>query len=216
MSNKKPGRKIGSIPWNKGKKEIRPEVIEKLRESHLGQTSWNKGNVGYRAGIRRTPIGFKHAEETKKKMSESRLGDKAYQWKGGLPECKECDKTLSTRNGKTGLCIDCYKHPSGDKSHMWRGGITEKNKLDRSKFGQQLQKKVLERDNYTCQMCSKTECALQVDHIQPWAEYVELRFDINNCRTLCMDCHYLITYGKKKPDEIKTWGRNFYSIKGQK
>ena len=28
-----------------------------------------------------------------------------------------------------------------------------------------------------------------------------------NRRTLCMDCHYLITYGKKKPDGV-VWGHN--------
>ena len=31
------------IPWNKGKKEKRQEIIKKLRKSHLGKTPWNKG-----------------------------------------------------------------------------------------------------------------------------------------------------------------------------
>jgi 5-methylcytosine-specific restriction endonuclease McrA len=57
-------------------------------------------------------------------------------------------------------------------------------------------------------------CALQVDHIQPWAEYVELRFDINNCRTLCMACHYKITFGKDMPKGVTTWGHNLSQIGG--
>jgi len=70
-----------------------------------------------------------------------------------------------------------------------------------------MQKEVFERDNYTCQMCDERGGKLQVDHIQSWAEYVELRFDMKNLRTLCMDCHYLITFGKKKPEGV-IWGHN--------
>jgi hypothetical protein len=49
---------------------------------------------------------------------------------------------------------------------------------------------------------------LHVDHIQPWAEYVEGRFDMNNCRTLCVKCHYKITFGKEMPETIISWGHN--------
>lgn len=58
-------------------------------------------------------------------------------------------------------------------------------------------------------MCGQRGVALQVDHIQPWAEYVELRFDINNCRTLCQGCHYQITFGKPIPSNVRAWGHNF-------
>jgi hypothetical protein len=30
---------------------------------------------------------------------------------------------------------------------------------------------------------------------------------MENCRTLCMDCHYLITFGKPKPKDV-IWGHN--------
>ncbi len=57
-------------------------------------------------------------------------------------------------------------------------------------------KSVFERDDYTCQMCGQYGGYLQVDHIKPWLLYPELRYDLNNGRTLCVPCH-------KKTD---TWG----------
>lgn len=49
---------------------------------------------------------------------------------------------------------------------------------------------------------------LQVDRIKSWSIYPDLRFDQNNCRTLCSKCHYKITYGREMPNDIKSWGHN--------
>ncbi len=32
-------------PWNKGKKETRPEVIKKMRKARLGKKPWNEGKT---------------------------------------------------------------------------------------------------------------------------------------------------------------------------
>jgi hypothetical protein len=64
---------------------------------------------------------------------------------------------------------------------------------------------VLGRDNDTCQICSIVKENLQVDHIKSWSEYPELRFDLDNCRTVCMACHYYVTYKRKIPQGI-FWG----------
>lgn len=97
---------------------------------------------------------------------------------------------------------------SKERNPMWKGGVTSQDRLERVKFRSKMQKQIFERDNYTCQLCGEIGGQLQVDHIQSWKDYVELRFSMDNCRTLCMDCHYLITYGKPKPKNIKTWGHN--------
>lgn len=97
------------------------------------------------------------------------------------------------------------KHIVGEKHWNWKGGITAQNMLDRIKFSKTIGRMVLKRDNYTCGLCGSRK-ELQVDHIQPWAEYIEGRFDMNNCRTLCIKCHYKITFGKPMPEGIKNWG----------
>lgn len=138
--------------------------------------------------------------------------------------CLVCNKTFQAdysnlKNGYAKYCSSaCYgkslENKLGKLSHHWKGGITPLDKKERVRFRDTIQKLIFERDNYTCQICGikngngKTVC-LQVDHIQPWAKYIELRFDVNNCRTLCQKCHYKVTYRKDMSNEIKTWGHNF-------
>ncbi len=50
-------------------------------------------------------------------------------------------------------------------------------------------KLVLEKDNFTCQVCDKRGGRLQAHHIKPWADHVELRYDIANGQALCEPCH---------------------------
>lgn len=92
---------------------------------------------------------------------------------------------------------------------QWKGFSQSENRLQRERFRDTIQRQVLERDNYTCQICGIKGKSMQVDHIQTWAEYTELRFNMNNCRTLCIECHYKITFGKPMPKNVKTWGKNF-------
>lgn len=95
------------------------------------------------------------------------------------------------------------------KNNMWKGGIYPYNLSQRVKFRQKYQKIVFERDGYTCQICGVKNRPLQVDHIQSWAEYIELRFCLDNCRTLCVDCHYKITFGRPMINKNMPWGQNF-------
>jgi len=63
-------------------------------------------------------------------------------------------------------------------------------------------KDVFERDDYTCQECGKKGGYLQAHHIKGWTEYPDLRRDLNNGVTLCIDCH-------KKTDNYGAKGQNF-------
>ncbi len=97
------------------------------------------------------------------------------------------------------MMVNSYKirHPN------WDGGISYP---ERTRFNNTIRSLILERDDYTCQMCGERGGKLQVDHIKNWCDHEDLRFDVDNCRTLCMACHYEVTYGRKMSNTIKNWG----------
>lgn len=55
----------------------------------------------------------------------------------------------------------------------------------------ELRQLVFERDNYTCKMCSSTKAAVEIHchHILPLNESPIESADIDNCITLCKECH---------------------------
>jgi 5-methylcytosine-specific restriction endonuclease McrA len=94
----------------------------------------------------------------------------------------------------------------GKNQHSWKGGITKLNHKSRTSIEYQtMQKQVLERDDYTCQLCGARGKYMHVDHIQEFSEYYEGRFSLDNCRTLCRPCHFFITFKKVMPENSK-WG----------
>ena len=84
---------------------------------------------------------------------------------------------------------------SGNKHWNWQGGITIENRRRRNLKEYKLWRgTIFNRDNYTCQFCGARNgngksVKLQADHIKPWSLYPDLRLDISNGRTLCIDCH---------------------------
>ncbi len=142
--------------------ETKSKIAKKLKLN-----SWMIGNFG-----KLNPFyGKKHDEETKQKMSE---------------RVKEsyANGRIHTFQGK--------KRPeiSGEKSYAWKGGITPVNVSIRHSLEYKLWRDaVFTRDNFTCVWCGQVSKIIHADHIQTFAEYPELRFAIDNGRTLCKSCH---------------------------
>ena len=57
-----------------------------------------------------------------------------------------------------------------------------------------LRQMVLERDNWTCQICGKTikEAQLHVHHMDPVCQNPMFQNDMDSCVTLCKDCHKMV------------------------
>lgn len=80
---------------------------------------------------------------------------------------------------------------SWERNHNWKGGVTPENMRIRKSFEYKLWRQaVFERDNYTCVWCGwESHWDIEADHIKPFSLFPELRFAIDNGRTLCKTCH---------------------------
>lgn len=98
------------------------------------------------------------------------------------------------------------KKNKGENHHSWKGGVWKNTNLAiRKSLEYKLWRiAVFERDNYTCIWCGQIGGELNADHIKPFSQYPELRFAIDNGRTLCVSCHKKTdTYGFKSCSCIK-------------
>lgn len=155
--------KKGQAPWNKGKTGL--------------QVAWNIGKK-YKTGKRNTSrLGQKSTKIHKERIAQSLIGHTI-----SLEVKEKISQSLKGRK-------------SGAESHLWRGGVTEGNlKIRSSHEYREWRRKVFHRDQFTCVLC-KAKCGkgktvvLNADHIKSFANHPELRFDVNNGRTLCAPCH---------------------------
>lgn len=186
------------IPWNKGKPAFNKGIkclpdckCKRHTPTHLdGEKNYFFGRhdlCGEKAGF----FGHHHSDKTKEILSE--IGSKRT-------HTEETKKLISAAN--QGISIE-----------KWNGFTSELKELIR-KSTQYLRwrKTIFERDLYICQNCGSKGCRLHVDHIKPFSiilyeQNISSLDDALNCqelwnlengRTLCVDCHKKTdTYGTK-------------------
>lgn len=146
-----------------------------------------------------------------------RIGSYAQAW--NISTGKSSDKCYSCINGKyyktkkiksrSLVCFyrNIFNNPSkskearikqknaklgkyGELANRWEGGKTQQRVTEMSReIYKNLRKQVFNRDSFTCKICLIKGGNLEMDHIKEWANYPELRYEISNCRTLCVRCH---------------------------
>jgi len=126
--------------------------------------------------------------------------------------CKWCGKTFIPKNGnyKTQFCSkNCFESTKVGKlaypNIIGKRGIKprtyhlRKRNKHGNAFDREWRIKVFKRDNFTCQHCFVRGGRLQAHHIKPYREYLELRHNLDNGLTLCVECHKKTeTYGWSK------------------
>ena len=78
-------------------------------------------------------------------------------------------------------------------------------------------RKVLGRDKWTCRECNRKSPNVKVEahHIKEWAYNRRQRFNLNNGKTLCIDCHTLI-HPWRDLDNIQEITDRIVKVKGKK
>jgi len=209
----------GYPAWNKGLTKETDERVKQNTEnsskSLLGRKSWNEGLTA------KTDV---RLAETGKKIKATRIQNDSYQaWNKGLK--KETDERIA-KQGK--LVSKSRKDKSWEEIYGYEQSLVLKEKARLRLMGNDrlelpygiewlsVRKRVLERDNYVCQVCGNEikECK-KVHHIIPYR--VIKKHNIKYLASVCKNCHLRVEPKSIPTEEITfDWYINYYISKGGK
>ncbi|MDH2363777.1 HNH endonuclease [Priestia megaterium] len=95
-------------------------------------------------------------------------------------------------------CKECFlevmRERTRDKNPRWNPNLTDEERIQNRDYPEyeSWRKEVFTRDHYTCTCCGKRGndgTYLAAHHLQNFAEYPDLRHDLDNGVTLCEECH---------------------------
>lgn len=146
--------------------------------------------------------------------------DRKYDWNKGKNNpnyrgtdvtynCEACGKEKKVilsqyKKGKhhfcSKKCLAIWKKTQiGNNAPNWQGGLRDTNRRIRSSLEYKRWRiGVLIRDNFTCQTCKIVGTSIEVHHIKSFAKNKELRLDINNGISLCINCHKEVDEYRKR------------------
>jgi hypothetical protein len=202
-------KKIGLA--NKGKKRS-DTFKENQRLRMLGTKQGEETKLKRSISMKKLPkrdISYLRSPENIKKNSLSRIGKPftgtKADWNGRKHTQESKDKMSKSAKGKI-ISLETRKKISsslsGENAPNWQGGKTLENYTIRHGLEYRLwRESVFKRDDFTCLECGARngngkKITLNADHIKSFSQFPELRFDIDNGRTLCVPCHRKTpTYG---------------------
>lgn len=212
--------KYSKSQWNERKfcKQSCKRTTDEYKAWFSENQKGNKYNLGKKLSeetkrkISEKRMGFVFSEETRKRMATSAK-------KAMTPERrKKISDKLKGRKLSQETIEKLRKIRSGINSHFWRGGVTKLNAIIRNSYEAKIWRNaVFARDSYTCQKCGQIGGRLNADHIKPFAlilyennikTFVDAvkcnsLWQLSNGRTLCYQCHLkTLTYGAKTRDYI--------------
>jgi len=151
--------------------------------------------------ISKALTGRKHprTKEWQRKITESLKGKKPWNFCensyvycdecGGQFHKKPCDIKRTKRNFCSSECSKLFFGRSKNNPN-WKGGkVSLNDKIRASPEYAQWRFEIFERDNFKCQWCGADRKKLNAHHIKPFCDFPNLRLDIDNAITLCVDCH---------------------------
>ena len=181
-----------------------------------GHSAWNKGksNTWYNPKGLSIGHGWNRGKRTGKVLTCLTCKKEFYVLPKQIKVRKYCSHKCQPKNS-----INFNKNPMKGTNHWnWKGGLTPlREKIISTAKYIKWRKSILERDKYSCKLCGKSKIinrstVLNIDHFPIYfasilikykiksveeAKNTNILWDINNARTLCIDCH------KKTPNYFK-------------
>jgi len=212
-------KRKGQEPWNKGKTGVYSEEIKvkmsegqkkfwnEIDRSKIRKENSSRWQGGY---YQRNEVSFDQKAHLLEQFHEVRRNEERpdiLEVRCAHPECRNWFKPTYTEvknriagiNGSGGKNLYCSQGCK-DSCPVYGKSYISIIKLDHFNYigilpdsykeviHPELRKMVLERDNYTCQKCSTTE-HLNCHHINPVISSPVEANDLDNCITLCIECH---------------------------
>lgn len=142
--------------------------------------------------------------------AKSRTGAASPSWSGGGSTriCRWCEQGFRVgrsvaEQGRGRYCSQrcmakAYSQVFGPDHPNWKNRThlkTERQTAMARQPYRDWRTGVFARDSYTCRVCSAKGARLNAHHIKSWNEFPDLRYDLDNGITLCIDCHRAVHRG---------------------
>lgn len=136
-------------------------------------------------------------------------------------DCCKSDKQIANNSYKRNINKNCGKYychsctmklfNSGENNNLWNPNKTDEEREQERNTPEYVEfiRRIITRDNYTCQCCGKQGIKIEVHHMDGYNWCVEKRMEETNCLSLCVNCHTnfhsTYGYGDNTKEQFEEW-----------